>query len=112
MRGRVGVVVPAWFPEDTPPRSAAELLLTTLEDSPSCLRPGDVCVVIDGSKVAREAVAMVRSEPMGDWGFKLIDLPVNRGKGGAVAAGIRAMLDANPDLAWIATRDADADHAI
>ena len=112
MRGRVGVVVPAWFSDDTPVTAAAELLLTTLIDSPCCLRPGDVCVVVDGSETARAAVAAIREEVASAWGFRLIDLPENRGKGGAVVAGVRALLEASPELCWIATRDADADHAI
>lgn len=112
MRGRVSVVVPAWFSPDTPVETAAGHLLATLIDSPCCVRPGDVRVVVDGSETARGALAAIRRDHPGAWGFRTIDLPENRGKGGAVIAGIRTLLEENPELDWIATRDADADHAI
>ena len=48
MRGRVGLVVPVWFPEDLPDAVCETLLRTTLADCGSCLRPEHVALVVDG----------------------------------------------------------------
>jgi hypothetical protein len=117
LRGRVGVVVPAWFAPETLVAEAARLLMATLEDTPACLAPGDVAVVVDGSPVALEAARMLREQLGQAWGasFQLIDLETNRGKGAALVAGIRWLLERSlPEapLAWIAARDADGDHLL
>ena len=108
MRGRVGMVIPAWFSADLPPAEASALLGTTLAGCGDCLHPADVVVVVDGSPTASAAARALHAqgEP-----FTLLDLPENQGKGGALATGIRHLLQRDgPPLAWITVRDADADH--
>jgi hypothetical protein len=117
MRGRVGTVVPAWYPSDMPAEEAAQLLATTLADSPSCAEPQDVVVVVDGSPVALAAARKAQEDLGKEWSapFRLIELPENRGKGAALVAGIRWLLEREATIgpvAWIAARDADGDHLI
>lgn len=116
MRGRVGVVIPAWYSAETAPEVAERLLLTTLADSPACVAPQDIVVVVDSSPVAAEAARTLQGRLAHEWGepFELVELPENRGKGAALVTGIRRLLDGDEDrsLNWIATRDADGDHLI
>jgi hypothetical protein len=112
MRGCVGVVVPAWFSAATAQETAERLLLTTLAGSEECLDPADVVVVVDGSEPARRAARALEERLAAEWGapFHLIDRAENRGKGAALAVGVRYLL-ARP-VRWIAARDADGDHLI
>lgn len=112
MRGRVGVVVPAWFSPEFDVHAAESLLLTTLTGSSACLSPPDIVVVVDGSKVAAQAARAVRARLGAEWGtpFELLELPTNQGKGAALAAGIHHLLDQNDALEWIGARDVDGDH--
>src|SRR4051794_2881801 len=95
MISRVGVVVPAWYAPDLPVEAAAGLLRTTLEGSAGCIRPADVAVVVDGCEVALAAAQAVREELAPRWRapFLLVELPRNLGKGAALAAGFRALLE-------------------
>jgi hypothetical protein len=113
MRGQVGVVIPAWFSADLPTTEAVALLGTTLAGSAECLDPVDVVVVVDGSPTASAAANVLHARFREEWGepFTLLDLPENQGKGGALATGIRHLLERNGEPPeWIAVRDADADH--
>lgn len=115
MRGRVGVVIPAWFSRHLPVVEAESLLYTTLTDSPSCVQPEDLVVVVDGSPVASAAAAAVRERLTGEWGkpFTILELQENEGKGAALAVGFRHLLERpGVPLLWIAARDADGDHLI
>ncbi len=115
LRGRVGVVIPAWYPPATSPAEAATLLRTTIADSHTCLATADVAVVVDDSPVALSAAQALQVELSDAWGgrFTLLRLPENQGKGGALVAGIRHLLERpGPPLAWIAARDADGDHLL
>jgi hypothetical protein len=114
LRGRVGVVIPAWFAPETAPEAAAALLLTTLAGSDAVVAPHDVIVVADGSPVAAAAAAALRERLGHEWGypFQLLELPENQGKGAALVAGMRALLRDGDGPAWIATRDADGDHFV
>jgi hypothetical protein len=113
-RGRVAAVIPAWFPPDASPEEAGRLLRTTLAGSPVCLLPRDVVVVVDGCPSAQDAAERLRDELGDAWGqpFTLLSLPENQGKGGAVLAGVRVLLERADPPEWIATRDADGDHLI
>lgn len=116
MIGRVGMVVPAWYAPDTTGDAAEALLETTLAGCGSCVLPGDLVVVTDGSPVAARAAGSLRARDSAEWAdpFDLLELPENRGKGGALVAGIRRLLERGRDtpLEWIATRDADGDHFV
>ncbi|MHB8670740.1 MAG: glycosyltransferase, partial [Acidimicrobiales bacterium] len=87
-RGPVVVLVAAWESAGSVGRTVAALLRDE--------RVGRVVVVDDGSRDATAEVAAAA-------GAEVIRLPANRGKGGAVAAG----LEASPDAAIYLLVDAD-----
>jgi hypothetical protein len=105
MRGRVGVVVPCWYSSSEDPILARRLLRTTLQASEVWLEPQHVLVVVDGSETAEKAARSLQEELP----YRLEIMPENRGKGAAVEAGLRLLL-ADPELDWLAVRDADGDH--
>jgi hypothetical protein len=127
MRGRVGLVVPVWFPEDLPDAVCETLLRTTLADCSSCLRPEHVALVVDGVPRLAALAERLSAElggglgecvaptplrgvpPPGGAAFQVLAPAVNQGKGGALVVGWEALL-ADPALEFIATRDADGDH--
>ncbi|MCC6444977.1 MAG: glycosyltransferase [Armatimonadetes bacterium] len=106
IRGRLGMVVPAWFPTDTPQEQVEALLRATLSDFDSLLEPERLVVVVDGQERILRAAGRLRPQ-LGP--FHVVWQEENRGKAAAVVAGIRALL---PDqgLEYIMTRDADGDH--
>jgi hypothetical protein len=114
MRGRIGLVVPVWFPEDLPDALCETLLRTTLADCSSCLRPEHVALVVDGVPRLAALAQRLSAEVGGsgapdDIAFQVLASAVNQGKGGALVVGWEALL-ADPALEFIATRDADGDH--
>lgn len=112
--GRVGCIVPVWFPGRVDAEEAAVYLRTTLAGTTTCLDPQDLLLVIDGCAAAAAAAERLRTEFAAEWGtpFQLMTLPQNRGKGGALSAGLERVLAEKPQLDWIAFRDADGDHFI
>jgi hypothetical protein len=102
MRGRVGLVVPVWFPEDVPDALCETLLRTTLADCTSCLRPEHVAQRLSAEPGGRSG------DPDGA-AFRVLASVENQGKGGALVLGWEALL-ADPALEYIAIRDADGDH--
>lgn len=115
LRGRVGLVVPTWYGPQTPAEVAERLLLTTLNGCEACLHSSEIVVVCDGSPVAAQAARKVRELLGEERSFRLLELPENQGKGGALLAGFRELLD-NPTetrpVEWVMVRDADGDHLI
>jgi hypothetical protein len=108
MRGRVGLVVPVWYPEDAADALCETLLRTTLADWASCLRPEHVALVVDGVPRLAALAERLREELSGG-AFRVLAPAVNQGKGGALVVGWEALLG-DPALQFIATRDADGDH--
>lgn len=104
MRGETGMIIPAWY-GDASPEEARAMLEATLAGCERLIDPPDLLVAADGCPAARQAAADLQ-------GCTLLDLPVNRGKGAALRAGLRRLLDTRPALRWIAVRDADGDHII
>ncbi len=102
----VGMVVPTWYPVDADESLVERLLALTLEGVESVCRPDLVVVVLDGQPRWEEAVRRAASSR----GLRFLALPVNVGKGGAVAAGIGSLADDAPAL--VATRDSDGDHRL
>lgn len=103
-RGRVGMVIPAWY-GSAPAEEALSLLATTLAGCETLTLPEDLLVVVDGCPAAREAAGFLAPGVCA-----VEDLPENGGKGAAVAAGVARLLEARPHLEWIVIRDADGDH--
>lgn len=108
MRGRVGLVVPVWYPADAPDALCEALLRTTLADWSSCLRAEHVALVVDGVPRLAALAERLNAELSGG-GFQVVAPAVNQGKGGALVVGWEALL-ADPALEFIAARDADGDH--
>lgn len=113
MRGRVGMVIPAWFSPDLPVPEAERLLYTTLAGASACVNAEDLVVVSDGSPVASAAAVAVRERLQEQWDgpFLILELEENEGKGAALEAGICELLERRgTPLEWITVRDADGDH--
>lgn len=113
MRGRVGLVVPVWFSADAPDDLCERLLRTTLADCPACLEPRHVVLVVDGVPRLTALAERLAEECAEAWGapFRVLAPAVNQGKGGALVCGWAALL-AEPELDFLAARDADGDHFI
>src|SRR5687768_17152321 len=88
LRGRVGMVVPAWFPAALPPSQVEQLLLTTLAGCTACVRPEHLVVVTDGCPPAAAGARAVQARLVDESGerFQVLELPENQGKGAALAA--------------------------
>jgi len=108
MSGRVGFVVPVWFPADTKASMRRRLLEVTLQDAEAFVRPKHICLVNDGDAESEDLVEELSQSR----GFQRIHLPENRGKEYAVTLGIRRLLEKEPSLEFLAVRDADGDHFI
>ncbi|NPV07781.1 MAG: glycosyltransferase [Anaerolineae bacterium] len=102
----VGMVVPTWYPADADEALVRSLLERTLVGVERYCRPEMVAVVLDGQPRWREAVGRAAEER----GLRYLYLPTNLGKGGALAAGMAAVLPEEP--AFIVTRDSDGDHRL
>lgn len=113
MRDRLGMVIPAWYPDSLSDDEAARLLALTLADVESCCPPERVVIVADGQpRVADLAGRAAAEVGRGAEGSPVVcALPKNAGKGGAVAAGIQKLLELE-DISEIVVRDADGDHFI
>ena len=108
MQGSLAQVIPAWFSEDLSDEDVARFLTITLADAQVWSKPDDVVLVADGQeRVARIAGEVADTLPEGTGEVRL--LPENRGKGGALVAGLEICL-AKPDVTHVAVRDADGDH--
>jgi hypothetical protein len=108
MRGRVGLVVPVWYPEDAPDALCETLLRTTLTDWSSCLRAEHVALVVNGVPRLAALAERINAE-LGGGAIRVVAPAANQGKGGALVVGWETLL-ADPALEYVATRDADGDH--
>jgi len=103
-----GVVVPAYFSARTDDETVTQLLHMTLADLPRVVTPSAVVLVTDGDdRTARLAEALL---PRLAQGMRLLRLPENQGKLGAMRAGTRALLDAHSQVRYLAYLDGDGDH--
>ncbi len=103
-----GIVVPAYFSAGADDETVTRLLRMTLADLPRVVAPEAVFVVTDGdARTARLAEALL---PRLAGGMRLLPLPMNQGKLGAMRAGTRALLDACPAVQYVAYLDGDGDH--
>ena len=111
---QTGIVIPAFFSSKPDDDTVRQLLWMTLADTPHLYPPEQTLVVVDGdartSRLATEARERMQREQGGTFG--LLDLPQNRGKFGAISAGITALMDARPGIQFFAVRDGDGDHAL
>ena len=107
-RDLLGIVVPVHFPEEVPGATISAILERSFAGQDLfCRRDGVVAVVDENSAAHRVLTSAPRDSAF--HGLKLEVLARNRGKAGAVAAGLRRLLR-DTDRPWLATRDCDGDH--
>ncbi|HQK95253.1 MAG TPA: hypothetical protein PLD23_17270 [Armatimonadota bacterium] len=113
MRRHLGMVVPVYFPEDFDPVQTQDLLLATLADTELFVDPSRQVLVLDGVRWVNETARRVADQVERRAGapLRVVCLDDNRGKGGAVCAGMIELL-ADPAVTHIGIRDDDGDHAI
>ena len=90
MRGRVGLVIPVWFPEDVPDAVCERLLRTTLADWETCLRAEHVALVVDGVPRLRTIAERLADELTGGGpaAFRVLAPAVNVTRRPTRAAGL------------------------
>lgn len=107
-----GVVIPAYFSAKPSDEVVNHLLWMTLGDCHHYLPLNQVWVVVDGDPRTAGLVMALRDrlQQGGHGGLNVLALPHNRGKLGAIQAGMRALLAAHPQVRWLVIRDGDGDH--
>jgi len=107
------MVVPVYFPEDFDPVQTEALLLGTLADAELLVDPSRQVLVLDGVEWVNDTARRVADEVARRAGapLRIVSLEENRGKGGAVSAGMIELL-ADPAVTHVCVRDDDGDHAI
>lgn len=112
LAGETGVIVPAFFSAKPSDDTVRHLLWMTLGDCPHYLPLEQVWVVVDGdprtARLAEEVRQALHAQGHG-W-LNTLPLPENRGKLGAIQAGMRGLLALHPRLRWVVIRDGDGDH--
>ncbi len=108
------VVVPVYFSAKPSDATVERLLRITLMDCRHYLPPEQVWAVVDGDARSAAILARVADELAADagGGIRVMVLPENRGKLGALRAAMAAILREQPHVRWLAVMDGDADHMI
>jgi len=96
------VVIPAYFSPSVAEARIRNILDGVVVDAEFFCRPDRLAIVVDGGSHTESVL-----DAMG--GLNLVRLERNRGKAGAVAAGLEALLRST-DAGFFATRDCDGDH--
>jgi hypothetical protein len=106
------VVIPVYFSARAAEETIERLLRITLMDLHHCLPPEQVWAVVDGDLRSAAILRRVAQAlaPDGAQGIQILVLPENRGKLGAMAEAMRAILREQPHVRWLAVMDNDADH--
>jgi hypothetical protein len=109
-----GMVVPAYFSAAPTDELVRQLLWVTLADCDRYLPLENVWVVVDGDPRTERVLAGLShgTAAAGDSSIHTLALEENRGKLGAIRAGVQALLNANPSISHIAIRDGDGDHPV
>jgi hypothetical protein len=113
LRASLGMVVPIWFPPALAVEEVEAILATSLADVETCVDLRHLVAVVDAAPQARAAAERLQARYQARHGktFVVLPLPENRGKGGAVAAGLHYLLDSTRVEA-VVVRDADGDHFV
>ena len=110
---RIGAIIPAFFSPRVEDDLVRRLLWMTLADGPQYLPAGQTWVVVDGDpRTARLLREMIAARMTPETAPRVLELPENRGKFGALCAGMAALLDASPGVDYVAIRDGDGDHSL
>jgi hypothetical protein len=109
---QTGIVVPAFFSAKPSDDMVRQLLWMTLADTPHYVPLPRTWVVVDGDPRTERLVLELQQQFTRTQGatFACLALPENRGKLGALAAGITALLAAEPAVQFVVVRDGDGDH--
>jgi hypothetical protein len=113
MKASLAMVVPVWFPRDTPESRMHALLSGVVSDVELFVEPRNVLLYVDGCphaepvawRVVEESAARL-PEPFG-----LTVAAANQGKGGAVATAFEELL-LDASIQYLCVRDCDGDHSI
>lgn len=109
IRGKLAMIIPVWFPEETPRSEIVRLIGLTVADAECLIEPPHQVLVCDGQPNTKQIIEEIgqaqNRSPL------VLCTEQNRGKGGAIAYGIDYLL-ANTDVHYLVTRDADGDHFI
>lgn len=108
IRQTVGMVITVWFSRETLQEQIEQLLFATLEDWDFFVMPERVAIVLDGCEWCLEPLKRVQKVLKGE-GWSVIVQDQNKGKGGAVVAGIEHLI-ASSQPGYIVVRDSDNDH--
>ena len=100
------MIIPTWYPETMSAAGMEALIHASTRDAAAFAEPGNIRLVIDGSPSALAAARALRRR---SGGFEIDSMPENEGKGGAVATGLRRLLE-NPRVRFLVVRDHDNDH--
>jgi len=109
IRGKLGMVIPIWFPENVSECEIVRILSLTIADVEYLIDPSHQILVCDGQECLKRIVDDI-ARTAGK-SFVALLTEHNRGKGGAIAHGIDYLLR-NTNVDYIVTRDADGDHFI
>lgn len=112
MASCTGLIIPAFFSAKPSDATVSHLLWMTLSDCHHYLPLKQVWVVVDGDARTARLVEGLRKalHRQGHGWLNVLPLPENRGKLGAIQAGMGALLALHPQLRWIVIRDGDGDH--
>jgi len=109
IRGKLGMIIPIWFPKDISETDIAKIISLTIADAECIIEPSHQILVCDGQQHVKQIIdRMLRASGKSS---VVLATKQNQGKGGAVAYGIDYLLN-NSDVDYIVTRDADGDHFI
>ena len=103
VRDQLAVVIPVHFASHVPEGQIREILAALLGEADLFCRLEHLLAVVDRGTVAEQVLRGFR-------GIRVLTLERNRGKAGAVAAGLAELLSTS-DAPYFATRDCDGDHA-
>ena len=108
------VVVPVYFSAKPSDATVERLLRITLMDCHHYLPPEQVWAVVDGDPRSAAILERVAAELATDTGgaIRVLVLPENRGKLGALREAMAAILCEQPHVRWLGVMDGDADHMI
>ena len=104
IRDTLGMIIPIWFPEETPTHEIVQLLSLTLADTEYLVEPQHQVLVCDGQPATKGLVEEVAHAQ--NRSIVVLCTEQNQGKGGAVEFGIDYLLT-NTDVDYLVIRDAD-----
>ena len=109
IRGKLGMVIPIWFPANISKSEIVRILSLTMADVEFLIEPSHQILVCDGQEHLKQIIDDIARTSRKS--FVTLLTEQNKGKGGAVAHGIDYLLS-NSNVDYIVIRDADGDHFI